>query len=75
MNFMEYIYLSLRLLKILHSFYSVMHYLMPKRDILSLHSGCNIGKSGDVSLFFGLSGTHMPCENAMNVVVWYFLVS
>lgn len=36
--------------------FSVMHYLMPKRQILSLHSGCNMGKSGDVALFFGLSG-------------------
>ena len=33
-----------------------MHYLMPKRGILSLHSGCNIGHDGDVTLFFGLSG-------------------
>lgn len=36
--------------------FSVMHYLMPKRQILSLHSGCNMGKNGDVALFFGLSG-------------------
>jgi phosphoenolpyruvate carboxykinase (ATP) len=36
--------------------FSVMHYLMPKRQILSLHSGCNMGKDGDVALFFGLSG-------------------
>ena len=36
--------------------FSVMHYLMPKRKILSLHSGCNMGKDGDVALFFGLSG-------------------
>lgn len=36
--------------------FSVMHYLMPKRQILSLHSGCNMGKHGDVALFFGLSG-------------------
>ncbi|KAF9588944.1 hypothetical protein IFM89_017623 [Coptis chinensis] len=35
--------------------FSVMHYLMPKRQILSLHSGCNMGKDGDVALFFGLS--------------------
>jgi len=33
-----------------------MHYFMPKRGILSLHSGCNVGKQMDVSLFFGLSG-------------------
>jgi phosphoenolpyruvate carboxykinase (ATP) len=37
--------------------FSVMHYLMPKRGILSLHSGCNIGAADDVTLFFGLSGT------------------
>jgi phosphoenolpyruvate carboxykinase (ATP) len=37
--------------------FSVMHYMMPKRGILSLHSGCNMGKAGDVALFFGLSGT------------------
>ncbi|KAK9814537.1 hypothetical protein WJX72_007563 [[Myrmecia] bisecta] len=37
--------------------FTVMHYLMPKRGILSLHSGCNMGASGDVTLFFGLSGT------------------
>ncbi|XP_031279233.1 phosphoenolpyruvate carboxykinase (ATP)-like [Pistacia vera] len=37
--------------------FSLMHYLMPKRQILSLHSGCNMGKNGDVALFFGLSGT------------------
>ena len=38
--------------------FSVMHYLMPKRQILSLHSGCNMGKDGDVALFFGLSGIY-----------------
>ena len=37
--------------------FSVMHYLMPKRGILSLHSGCNVGAADDVTLFFGLSGT------------------
>ncbi|KAL2630881.1 hypothetical protein R1flu_015567 [Riccia fluitans] len=36
--------------------FSLMHYLMPKREILSLHSGCNMGKSENVALFFGLSG-------------------
>jgi phosphoenolpyruvate carboxykinase (ATP) len=37
--------------------FSVMHYLMPKKDILSLHSSANQGKDGNVTLFFGLSGT------------------
>lgn len=38
--------------------FTLMHYLMPKCGQLSLHSGCNIGRAnGDVSLFFGLSGT------------------
>ena len=36
--------------------FTIMHYLMPKRGILSLHSGCNVGKADDVTLFFGLSG-------------------
>jgi len=27
--------------------FSAMHYLMPKRQILSLHSGCNMGRDGD----------------------------
>jgi phosphoenolpyruvate carboxykinase (ATP) len=36
--------------------FTFMHYLMPKRGILSLHSGCNVGVNNDVTLFFGLSG-------------------
>ena len=34
-----------------------MNYIMPKKGILSMHSSANVGKKGDVSLFFGLSGT------------------
>lgn len=40
--------------------FSLMHYLMPKRGVLSLHSGCNVGVQGDVTLFFGLSGETAP---------------
>src|SRR5690606_34007886 len=37
--------------------FTLMHYLMPKRGILSMHCSANEGPQGDVSLFFGLSGT------------------
>ncbi|KAI8910514.1 ATP-utilizing phosphoenolpyruvate carboxykinase [Powellomyces hirtus] len=37
--------------------FTVMHYYMPKAGVLSLHSSANEGPNGDVSLFFGLSGT------------------
>ncbi len=37
--------------------FTLMHYLMPKEDVLSMHCSCNEGPGGDVSLFFGLSGT------------------
>ncbi|KAK9369727.1 ATP-utilizing phosphoenolpyruvate carboxykinase [Lipomyces kononenkoae] len=37
---------------------TVMFYLMPvKFNVLTLHSSANEGPSGDVTLFFGLSGT------------------
>ncbi|CAI7860224.1 unnamed protein product [Closterium sp. NIES-54] len=32
--------------------FSLMNYLMPKQGVLSLHSRANMGKDGDVSLFF-----------------------
>ncbi|KAI9218712.1 ATP-utilizing phosphoenolpyruvate carboxykinase [Blastocladiella britannica] len=37
--------------------FTIMHYLMPKQGVLSLHSSANSGEDGDTSLFFGLSGT------------------
>jgi phosphoenolpyruvate carboxykinase (ATP) len=37
--------------------FTLMHYLMPKRGVLSMHCSANEGPRGDVSLFFGLSGT------------------
>jgi phosphoenolpyruvate carboxykinase (ATP) len=37
--------------------FTAFNYLMPKKNILSMHCSANEGDSGDVSLFFGLSGT------------------
>jgi phosphoenolpyruvate carboxykinase (ATP) len=37
--------------------FTIMHYLMPKKGVLSMHCSANQGDKGDVSVFFGLSGT------------------
>jgi phosphoenolpyruvate carboxykinase (ATP) len=37
--------------------FTLMHYVLPQRGVLSMHCSANEGPAGDVSLFFGLSGT------------------
>lgn len=37
--------------------FTVMNYIMPKQGVLSMHCSANEGTGGNVSLFFGLSGT------------------
>ena len=37
--------------------FSMMNYLLPLKGIPSMHCSANVGDSGDVAIFFGLSGT------------------
>lgn len=37
--------------------FAMMNYYLPLRGIASMHCSANVGKEGDVAIFFGLSGT------------------
>ncbi len=39
------------------SIFTIMNFLMPIQEIMSMHCSANVGKKNDVALFFGLSGT------------------
>ncbi len=39
------------------SVFTILNYLLPLEGVMPMHCSANVGKDGDVAIFFGLSGT------------------
>ncbi len=39
------------------SVFTVLNYILPLQNVMTMHCSANVGDDGDVALFFGLSGT------------------
>ncbi len=37
--------------------FTVLNYVLPRQEVLSMHCSANVGQQGDTAVFFGLSGT------------------
>jgi phosphoenolpyruvate carboxykinase (ATP) len=39
------------------SVFTLLNYILPLKNVFTMHCSANVGKDGDVAIFFGLSGT------------------
>jgi len=39
------------------AFFTIMNYLLPQKDVMTMHCSSNVGQDDSTALFFGLSGT------------------